>query len=506
MPKLHIDGKELTFRKGDSLLETAGDAGIKIPTLCHIKGLEGNGGCMVCSVRDISSGKILPACAARAEEGMQIDASSETVRDARRRALEMILLDHAGDCEAPCQMACPAQMHIPEMLRALSQNKTETSARIVYEHIALPRTLAKICSAPCERVCRRAGIDTPVAICRLKGDAVKDGSPSPVPPPSPNAKRIAIIGAGPTGLACAFYASRLGHHCTLFDSNPEPGGSLLSLATPNTLPADALKADLDLILAQGISLQLNCTVSDPDTLSGFDLTILACGAGDNGRALAKALELETSSKGIITDPHTHLTHSPGILAGGACTRPMRMAVQAVAHGREMALSANSLLQGNPPVPKHRLQARAGRLDPDEIRSLLEETSPGDPQGPLSATASEAGRCLHCDCRKADNCRLRDLAEVYEAHQPSHRDDIRRRVTHDTTHPEVIYESGKCIACGLCIGITKQEKEPIGLTFIGRGAGIHIAPPLGHTFAEAITHSAEKCTVTCPTGALSQRED
>jgi predicted molibdopterin-dependent oxidoreductase YjgC len=84
------------------------------------------------------------------------------------------------------------------------------------------------------------------------------------------------------------------------------------------------------------------------------------------------------------------------------------------------------------------------------------------------------------------------------------DKPRRRFEQDRTHGEVVYEPGKCITCGLCIGIAKAMNEPIGLTFVNRGFAVRVAPPLGRSLADALTVSAERCVEACPTGALALR--
>lgn len=161
-------------------------------------------------------------------------------------------------------------------------------------------------------------------------------------------------------------------------------------------------------------------------------------------------------------------------------------------------------------PPRAFSTHMGRLRDEELARLVAQVSPAgrvrpgrEGAGYTDAEAhAEAARCLHCDCRAADDCKLRDWAEVLGARQ-SHAGE-RRELEILADHPRVIYEPGKCISCGLCVQVTANRGEPVGMAFVGRGFDVRVRPALGHTLAEAITASAEECVAVCPTGALAWR--
>ena len=85
--------------------------------------------------------------------------------------------------------------------------------------------------------------------------------------------------------------------------------------------------------------------------------------------------------------------------------------------------------------------------------------------------------MHCDCRGLASCKLRHYAALYGA-DPRRYDASRRPFEKDWQHGDVVFESGKCIDCGLCVQIAAAAGEPLGLTFIGRGFDVRVAAPFG----------------------------
>jgi NADH dehydrogenase/NADH:ubiquinone oxidoreductase subunit G len=150
----------------------------------------------------------------------------------------------------------------------------------------------------------------------------------------------------------------------------------------------------------------------------------------------------------------------------------------------------------------------GRLDPGELRQFLLASNTGGSVAPCDRcaglnrqeAATEATRCLHCDCRSSGNCVLQHYAQVYGA--DGHRFHAERRKFQQQLQPGgVVFEPGKCILCGICVKLTEIAREPLGLTFIGRGFDVKIGAPLNHTIEEGLQKVAEECVKQCPTGAL-----
>ncbi|MHC4664732.1 MAG: FAD-dependent oxidoreductase, partial [Planctomycetota bacterium] len=245
MPKVFVDHREVEVDNGTTILDAAGNIGIEIPTMCFLKGQKPLTSCMVCVVKASGFDKLVPACATIVEAGMRIETDCQEVHEARKAALELLLSEHVGDCIGPCQVTCPAGMNIPLMIRQIEAGDLREAIATVKKDIALPAVLGRICPAPCEKACRRVAFDEAVSICLLKRYAadvdLESAEPhSPVCKRSQN-KRVAIVGAGPAGLAAAYYLLQDGYSCTIFDEHEEPGGMLRYGVPRENLPIDILK-------------------------------------------------------------------------------------------------------------------------------------------------------------------------------------------------------------------------------------------------------------------------
>ena len=521
MIRLKIDNNDLEVKEGTTILMAAREAGITIPSMCFLEGHSNHPSCMVCLVKDNRNGAMVPSCAMTATNGMDISASSPDVMEARKKALELLMSDHVGDCEAPCSLACPAGMDIPLMNRLLGEARFSEALDVVKNDIALPYILGYICPAPCEKACRRKQVDEPVSVCLLKrisAAAGTDGKVVSAASTLPSGRKVAIIGSGPAGLAAAYYLQLSGHACTLFDKETAAGGTLRHSIPDEELPKEIIDTEVEIIKSLGASFRLNTPVTAAffhnDIKDHFDAVIVA--TGDIGADNSLAEIIGSAKAGYLTDDRNMSSTVTGIFVCGSAIRSHKMAVRSVAQGKTAAEAVNNYLKGlHYEKPGKMFNSRFDKLQQIEFDEYLKESVPTGRHTPLKGylggfsaeeAVNEAKRCLHCDCRKKDNCRLREHSETYKIDRKRFATGERQVMTKQMQHDFVVYEPEKCIKCGLCVEISAGESKSYGLAFEGRGFDVFVNPPLGVSLGEGLDETAVSCIRACPTGALSFRNE
>jgi len=521
MISLTINNTEITAEHGETILQAAEKLSIDIPTMCYLNDLNPFTSCMVCVVADTSADQLLPACSTPVANGMVIETDSDTVKKARKDTLDLLLSEHVGNCEAPCLRTCPAYMNIPLMIKQIKEEDFASAIRTVKKDIALPAVLGRICPAPCERGCNRKYHDTTLSICLLKrfvADVdLESGSPyQPAEKPA-SGKKVAIVGAGPAGLASAYYLAQEGHTCHIFDQNDEPGGLLKYGVSDEKLDKKVLYAEIDLIRAYDqIKFYMNHVLGTDSSIKelndSYDAIIIATGTIV---AETKGFEgLDGTKKGLMINRNTFETNMSGIFAGGNALAEGRMAIRSLAHGKFMAISVDQFLTNQPVTGYYRrFNSVIGRLAIEEAGELLQlaseinQIAPDDDHSDgLSASNAiqESTRCFRCDCRKPESCKLRIYADEYGANQHRFKTSKRKPLKLLTEHPDILFEPGKCIKCGLCVQISEKRGEELGFTFSNRGYDAQVIVPFQNSIKSISKSTALECVTACPTGALALR--
>ncbi|MBM4312574.1 MAG: FAD-dependent oxidoreductase, partial [Deltaproteobacteria bacterium] len=190
---------------------------------------------------------------------------------------------------APCVSVCPSSLDIPRYVEQIGELSFAESLATIRESICMAGTLGRVCIRPCESNCRRANIDEAIAIKNLKrfvadyeidknrapesGDAKKTG------------KKVAIIGAGPAGLSCAYNLALKGHSPTVFEKLPEPGG-MAAVGIPDfRLPRQVLRGEVELVKKAGVEIRYGVEVGKAVTIADlrkdYDAVFIGVGAHDS---------------------------------------------------------------------------------------------------------------------------------------------------------------------------------------------------------------------------------
>jgi heterodisulfide reductase subunit A len=187
----------------------------------------------------------------------------------------------------PCVQSCPAGINIQGFVALIKVGRYREALNLILEKMPLPGSLGRICPAPCETACRRQEVDAPLSICRLKRFAADqvdwDALPAPEIEKKPETEKVAIIGAGPAGLAAAYFLAQKGYHPTIFEKAPFAGGMLRFGIPDYRLPPAVLEREIDYIRKLGVEIQLSVSIGKDRPVAGlfqegFKAVYLAVGA------------------------------------------------------------------------------------------------------------------------------------------------------------------------------------------------------------------------------------
>ncbi len=232
---------------------------------------------------------------------------------------------------APCQAACPVGTNAGLYVGLIAEGRYDEALQVASEPNPFPSICGRVCTAPCEDVCRRGEFDVPIAIRDLKRFAMDHGTPRKrnlAPPKHHYAERIAIVGAGPTGLSAAYYLARRGYKVTVLDAMPVAGG-MMAIGIPEyRLPRAELTRDIDAIRELGVDIQLNTAIGRDVSLDelqkDYASVLLAVGAQSSQRLgivgeneLQGVFPATTFLKDFNLNPDTRLEGTVVVVGGGS---------------------------------------------------------------------------------------------------------------------------------------------------------------------------------------------
>ena len=189
---------------------------------------------------------------------------------------------------APCMDKCPSHIDIPKYIEEIKNYQYGEALATIRENMPMPSVCGRVCPHPCETACRRKNVDDAINIMVLKRTASDyerlHNLLPPMKPKERKSKTVAIVGAGPAGLAAAYYLALEGYPCTIYEALPDGfGGGMIAVGIPAyRMPRQVLQNDIDIIQSMGVEIIYNCRVgkdiSLPELKQKYDAVFLAPGA------------------------------------------------------------------------------------------------------------------------------------------------------------------------------------------------------------------------------------
>jgi NADH-quinone oxidoreductase subunit F len=217
----------------------------------------------------------------------------------------------AGVCpalvRAPCQNACPAGVDVPGFVSLVGEKRYAEALRLHRERNPFASVCARVCFHTCEDKCRRSTLDEPVSIRGLKRFMAEQEVTVQLPDvresPENARRKVAVVGAGPAGLACAYFLARLGYRPRVLEAEPRPGGMLVQAIPAYRLPREELAREIRMIERLGVEIETHQRLGRDFTLAqlrqeGCEAVFLAVGAplgarlgvpGEDAKGVTEAL-------------------------------------------------------------------------------------------------------------------------------------------------------------------------------------------------------------------------
>ena len=228
---------------------------------------------------------------------------------------------------APCKTACPAHIAVQGYIKMAAEGRYLDALKLIKQDNPFPAVCGSICNRRCEDACTRGTIDSPVAIDEIKrfiAEQELNAETRYVPArrtyrasTEDYAEHIAVIGAGPAGMSCAYYLANMGYPVTVFEKNPVPGG-MLTLGIPNfRLEKDVVNAEIEVLREMGVEFKCGVEVGKDVTLDelraqGYKGFFLGIGAQKSSALRIPGEELDGVFGGVEFMREVNLGSKPAI--------------------------------------------------------------------------------------------------------------------------------------------------------------------------------------------------
>jgi NADPH-dependent glutamate synthase beta subunit-like oxidoreductase len=351
-----------------------------------------------------------------------------------------------------CTARCPVHVDARGLVNSVRKEDYAAGFALLYKMIPFPGIISRICDQPCQRGCKRSEIDEPIFMRALESVCVDNNSTiAKFVVPAAKSQRVAIVGAGLSGLTVAFELGRKGYKVVIFEATDRFGGSIWN-NSENQLPRQVIYKDFSILEKMPFEVHYNTTITSLDSLyENFDAIYLGTGFSQDN---ASNFELALADDGEIKiDLLTLATSHNKVFAGGSlrCKAGNPSPITSISDGKIAAGSIDRLFQ-NASLTANR--ANEGPFETElytNIKGIKPEAMaiPANPSnGYTKAEANqEANRCLLCECLECVK-----VCE-YLAHYHAYPKRYVREVYNNLSIVMGIHRANKlinsCSLCGLC---------------------------------------------------------
>jgi glutamate synthase (NADPH) small chain len=388
-----------------------------------------------------------------------------------------------------CTAMCPVHVDVRAMTAAVTHGDFQAAAKFFVKSVPFPRIISRVCDHPCESACKRREAGEAIAIRALERAVVANAaslSAGKLRVPQKES-RVAVVGAGLSGLTAALELDRKGYRVVLFEATDKLGGSVWDFGV-DQLPRTELLEDFETLGSLRVEFRLTASVDRAGLASTLEQDFDAVYIGTGRKSPCPfSVQLDAASL-IMVDPLTFQTSTPGVFAGGSAIagHDGQSRIRAISDGRRAAISIDRFLQkvslsasreregtyetrlftniqGATPLPRVPAGDRTGSYSPDEARA-------------------EAGRCFQCECMECVK-----ICE-YLAHYKGYPRKYIRHIYNNLSivmgqrHGNTFINS--CSLCGLCKEVCPESLHMGEVCKAARAVMVSQGkmPPSAHEFA------------------------
>ena len=403
-----------------------------------------------------------------------------------------------------CSAACPVHVDARAMAAAIATGDFASAAKIFKKSVPFPGIISRICDHPCQVACKRSEAGDPVSVRALEKACLEwaqAGKDTAFLAPAKDT-RVAVVGAGLSGLTAAFDLAKKGYAVEVFEKEARPGGSIFRFSG-DQLPEDVVLADFKPLEKFGVTIRLSVEagrdISLDELCFDFDGVYLAPGEQPAG---GLGLGLDAGGRWAI-DPLTLGTSNPKVFAGGSVRRSPenRSPIESIADGRRGAVTIDRFLQ------KVSLSGSRTGEGPQETRLFtdtggvvpLPVAAMSDPARGYSKEEAvlEAKRCIQCECMEC--VKVCEYLNSFKGYPKKYIRQVYNNLSIVMGHRHANKLINSCSLCGLCREVCPEDLN-MGMVckkareiMVGQGR----MPPSAHEFPirDMLFSNGEKFALT-----------